>query len=99
MQERTQLALVAKAEAERLAESLLLRNRQLELLNSVSVKLNQSLNLHEILEHALDEVLALAHFDTGAVFLREDGLGRLELVARPRSIEGGCPVHRASGAP
>jgi signal transduction histidine kinase len=50
-------------------------------LNAIAQTANQSLDLGEILNRALDEVLRLAGVDAGAVFLREDSLGGLQLLA------------------
>jgi signal transduction histidine kinase/PAS domain-containing protein len=68
-------------EERRIKESLLNRNQQLAILNSVATTVNQSLNIEEILSRALDEVLRLTEIDVGAVFLQEDMLSRLELMA------------------
>ncbi len=64
-----------------LAETLVRRNEHLSILNSVAHTLNQSLHLDEILTRALDEVLRLASVDGGAIFLRDEILGNLELLA------------------
>ena len=81
VQERTQAARGAQLEAERLAESLLRSNQQLAIINSVAAKLNGSLDLDDILSQALEEVLRLAEVDAGAIFLRQETLGNLELCA------------------
>lgn len=64
-----------------LAETLVRRNEHLSVLNSVARTVNQSLDLEKILTRALDEVLRLASVDIGAIFLRDEGLGNLELLA------------------
>ena len=68
-------------EEKRMKESLIRRNIQLGILNSIATTVNQSLNLEEILSRALDEVLRLTAVDVGAVFLQADMLGKLELAA------------------
>ncbi len=68
-------------EARRLEETLVRRHEQLSILNTVAQTVNQSLDLADILGRALDEVLHLTGVDVGAVFLRAESLGNLELVA------------------
>ena len=68
-------------EEKQVKESLIRRNIQLGILNTVSTTVNQSLNLEDILSRALDEVLRLTAVDAGAVFLQADMVGKLELVA------------------
>ena len=68
-------------EERRMAEALVRRNEHLGILNTIAATANQSLDLSEILGRALDEVLRLAAVDAGAVFLREETLGGLELLA------------------
>lgn len=63
------------------AESLLRRNQQLSMLNAIANTVNQSLDIGEILERALEQIIRLTDIDVGAIFLREDSLGNLELVA------------------
>ncbi|MGQ9768356.1 MAG: GAF domain-containing sensor histidine kinase, partial [Anaerolineae bacterium] len=64
-----------------LAETLMRRNEHLSVLNSVARTVNQSLDLAEILNRALEEVLRLASVDVGAIFLRDEIVGSLELRA------------------
>lgn len=80
-------AIVAVIEAMRdvtaeraLAEALVRRNEHLSVLNSVAGAVNQSLDLREFLGHTLREVLRLTTVDIGAVFLRDESLGNLELL-------------------
>jgi PAS domain S-box-containing protein len=68
-------------EEKRMADALIRRNEQLSILNAVANTVNQSLNLRDILGQALDEVLRLTGIDVGAIFLQEDRLGNLELLA------------------
>lgn len=68
-------------EEKRVKESLVRRNQQLSIVNSVAMTVNQSLDLHDILGRALDEVLNLTEIDAGAVFLQEDALSGLNLMA------------------
>lgn len=68
-------------EERRLEETLVRRHEELSILNTVARTVNQSLDLSDILGRALDEVLRLTGVDVGAVFLREDALGSLELLA------------------
>jgi PAS domain S-box-containing protein len=65
----------------KIEESLVRRNQQLAILNAVSTTVNQSLNLEDILGRALDEVLRLTEIDVGAIFLQEETLSNLELLA------------------
>lgn len=64
-----------------LAEALLRRNEHLSVLNSVAQAVNQSLDLNEFLGRTLREVLRLTTVDIGAVFLRDEAMGNLELLA------------------
>lgn len=68
-------------EERRLAETLVRRNEHLSILNGIAQAVNQSLDLDQMLDRALAEVLRLAAVDAGAVFLREDSLGELKLLA------------------
>lgn len=64
-----------------LAEALIRRNEHLSVLNSIARTVNQSLDLAQILNRALEEVLRLASVDVGAIFLRDEIVGSLELLA------------------
>jgi signal transduction histidine kinase len=76
-------------------ESLVRRNQQLSILNAVATTVNQSLKLEEMLGRALDEVLRLTGVDAGAIFLQEETVGYLELMAhRGLSQEA---AHMAAG--
>lgn len=68
-------------EEKKMEESLVRRNQQLSILNAVATTVNKSLELEEILGQALDEVLRLTGVDVGAIFLQEEKLGNLELLA------------------
>lgn len=68
-------------EEHNMRQSLLRRNQQLAILNAISTTVNKSLNLQELLKHALNEVVRLTEVDVGAVFLLEGVLGKLELAA------------------
>jgi PAS domain S-box-containing protein len=68
-------------EEKKIEESFVRRNQQLAILNAVATTVNQSLNLEDILGRALDEVLRLTEIDVGAIFLQEETLGNLELLA------------------
>jgi len=57
------------------------RTRQLSTLNAVALTVNQSLNLKEILDRALDEVLQLTGIDMVAIFLLDTSKGQLKLMA------------------
>ena len=68
-------------EDKKIEESLVRRNEQLSILNALATTVNQSLDLEDILGQALDEVLRLTGIDAGAIFLHEEMLGDLELLA------------------
>jgi PAS domain S-box-containing protein len=68
-------------EDKKMEEALVRRNEQHSILNAMATKVNQSLNLEEILGQALDEVLRLTGIDVGAIFLQEEMLGDLEMLA------------------
>ena len=57
------------------------RTQQLSILNAVALTVNQSLNLEDILERALDEVVRLTGIDVVAIFLQDPVRGQLELMA------------------
>jgi len=68
-------------EERKIRESLERKNQQLSILNAIAMTTNQSLDLGEILGRALDQLLKLTSIDAGAVFLQEDLLKELSLVA------------------
>ncbi len=68
-------------EEKRMEESLVRSNQQLSILNTVATSVNQSLDLKDLLGRALDEVLRLTGVDVGAIFLQEEQLGNLEMLA------------------
>lgn len=68
-------------EEKRMEEALVRRNEQLSILNAVATTVNESLDLEEILGKALDEVLRLTGIEAGAIFLQEETLGNLEMLA------------------
>jgi len=72
---------VTEIEEKKIEESLIRRNEQLSILNSLATTVNQSLDLEDILGQALDEVLRLTGIDAGAIFLQKEMLGDLELLA------------------
>ncbi|MEW6030154.1 MAG: GAF domain-containing protein [Chloroflexota bacterium] len=57
------------------------RTQQLSILNAVATTVNQSLNLKDILNRALDEVLQLTGIDVVAIFLQDVNKGQLQLSA------------------
>ncbi|GAB4504628.1 MAG: hypothetical protein Fur0043_16220 [Anaerolineales bacterium] len=57
------------------------RTKQLAILNAVALTVNQSLNLEDILNRALDEVLQLSGIDMAAIFLQDAAEGHLKLMA------------------
>ena len=57
------------------------RTQQLSILNAVALTVNQSLNLEDVLNRALDEVLQLTGIDVIAIFLQNPSGGQLELKA------------------
>jgi signal transduction histidine kinase len=57
------------------------RTQQLSILNAVALTVNQSLDLEDILNRALDEVLQLTGIDVVAIFLQNATRGQLELKA------------------
>lgn len=70
------------ATEERLLEDTLVRrHEELSILHEIATTISQSLDLSEILGRSLDEVLRLTGIDSGAIFLREETLGKLELYA------------------
>ncbi|MFZ5822586.1 MAG: GAF domain-containing protein [Chloroflexota bacterium] len=57
------------------------RTQQLAILNAVALTVNQSLNLEDILNRALDEVLQLSGVGVVAIFLQDTAQGHLKLMA------------------
>jgi len=71
------------------------RTQQLSILNAVALTVNQSLNLEDILNRALDEVLQLTGIDVVAIFLQNTTRGQLELKAyRGLSKEAACLAYQ-----
>jgi signal transduction histidine kinase len=71
------------------------RTQQLSILNAVAMTVNQSLNLEDILDRALDEVLQLTGIDVAAIFLQNTTRGQLELKAhRGLSPEAACMAYQ-----
>jgi signal transduction histidine kinase len=71
------------------------RTKQLSILNAVALTVNQSLNLEDILDRALDEILQLTGIDVVAIFLQDISRGRLELKAhRGLSKEAACMAYQ-----
>lgn len=64
-----------------LDERVQARTQQLSILNAVALTVNQSLDLDDILNRALDEVLHLAGIDMVAIFLQDLSKGQLKLSA------------------
>lgn len=65
------------SEKKKMEAEIHLRNKELHVLNSVSVALNESLVLDEIIDTALFKILTELPVDAVAVLLREDGTERL----------------------
>lgn len=71
------------------------RTQQLSILNAVALTVNQSLDLEDILNRALDEVLQLTGIDVVAIFLQNSFRGHLELKAyRGLSEEAACLAYQ-----
>lgn len=68
-------------EEKRIKEDLVRKNQQLAILNKISTTVNETLDLTEMLERALSEVLRLTGIDVGAIFLLNESLGDLNLMA------------------
>lgn len=68
-------------EERRIRESLERRNEQLIILNKVAATVNSSLDLDEILGRALKDTLHLTGIDVGAIFLLQDSLGTMDMIA------------------
>lgn len=64
-----------------LDERVQARTQQLSILNAVALTVNQSLDLDDILNRALDEVLRLTGIDVVAIFLQDLSKGQLKLSA------------------
>lgn len=68
-------------EEKEIKESLLRRNQQLSIINSIMGTISHTLDLEGIITNALDEVLRLTSIDVGAVFLLEENQPGLRLMA------------------
>ncbi len=64
-----------------LEETMVRRHEELAILHMVARTLSQSLDLGEMLGRSLDEVLRLTGVDSGAIFLRDELMGTLQLYA------------------
>ncbi|MBI2832222.1 MAG: GAF domain-containing protein [Chloroflexi bacterium] len=62
-------------------EELVSRNEELSALNSIATTVSQSLNLKEVVEHALRKVLEVTRTTAGCVFLRDSTGNSLEMVS------------------
>lgn len=58
------------------------RTKELAALNTIAAEVSQSLDLQQILENALDEVLAVLEMESGRAFRLEEDSGELVSVAR-----------------
>ena len=61
-------------------DELIARNEELSALNSIAGKVNQSLNLEEVLGNAMQKVLEITRTSTGCVFLRGADGSKLEMM-------------------
>jgi signal transduction histidine kinase/PAS domain-containing protein len=86
-------------EEHQLRESLVRRNQQLATLNAVASTVNKSFNIHEILKRALDEVIERTPVEIGAVFLEEEVLGELNLMAYSGISEEAAQIISRFGMP
>ncbi|MBM4464259.1 MAG: PAS domain-containing protein [Chloroflexi bacterium] len=75
------------AELEEVNDALLSREEELVTLNKISVEINPSLDLQEILEKALDIVLSSMGLETGFIFLLNEARGEFVLKAQ-RGMRG-----------
>lgn len=69
-------------ERARLNQEVLQRNRELAALNAIAETVNQSLELDEVLQLALDSVLEVIEADSGAILLLDPLAGELVLRAQ-----------------
>ncbi len=69
------------AERQRAEEEARRRNAELAALNAIAAAASSSLNLQEVLERALDKVLAVAGVDTDAIYLLDQHAEKLVLTA------------------
>jgi signal transduction histidine kinase/GAF domain-containing protein len=70
---------VANERLERTVAELDARNRELDALDEIAVAMSSTLKPSEILEAAIDKVMAVMEADAGAIFLLSDGTDRLRL--------------------
>ncbi|MBI4283725.1 MAG: GAF domain-containing protein [Chloroflexi bacterium] len=86
-------------------DELMVRNEELSALNSIAGKVNQSLNLEDVLETAMQKVLEVTRTTTGCVFLRNADGGKLEMMSgigpldifkcqQSSSAEANCACHQ-----
>ncbi len=69
----------AKNSLERTVGELDARNRELDALDDIAVALSSSLKPDEILESAIEKVMAVMNAEAGAIFLLVDGTERMRL--------------------
>jgi two-component system NtrC family sensor kinase len=66
-------------EKQRMEREILIRNKELRVLNAISEVVNQSLVLEEVLNGAIERVTQLLEFDAGAIYLSADPSGELSI--------------------
>ena len=67
------------AERKRAEEEIKQRNRELSAINAIAATVNRSLDLGEVLSHALDKVLETMELEVGAIRLLDEQGGTLDL--------------------
>ncbi len=86
----------AKESLERTVSELDGRNRELDALDDIAVALSSTLKPDEILESAIEKVMAVMAAEAGAIFLLDDGTERMRLSVwkglTPDAVES-CRLH------
>lgn len=72
---------VAKERLEQTVAQLDARNRELDALDEVTLTLSSTLRPDEMLGSAVEKVMAVMNAGAGAIFLQEEGTGRLRLAS------------------
>ncbi|NIM95012.1 MAG: GAF domain-containing protein [Anaerolineales bacterium] len=75
-----------------LEERVAAQTRELAALNAIAAAVNQSLDLKDVLDSALDKTLEVMEIESGGIYLLDEGSGLLNIVAQrgfsPDFVEG-----------
>lgn len=76
-------------------DALRLKNRELEVINSITTTINRSMDINEVADQVLKDVLDLIEYDAGALYLfeiEEGSAGGMQLISSMSKDGAGLPV-------